>query len=126
MYKRQLGSSASVPYLVDAAERASPEERREWLILTALILALRQSERNPEPPAWLAEQLTASEPRLLALALAALAEPGEEDESTLAALLGAVAVAKGHSPLGRVLLDWQPEGLCGSCGETVMLAGYEP
>lgn len=119
-----LGSYASLPYLLDAAENAEPEDRTDWILLSALILALRHTERNPEPPAWLREQLAESETRLLPLALSALTATDDLDEDTLAGLLGAVAVARGQAPLGRVLLDWQPEGICEACGETVTVAGY--
>ena len=118
-----LGSYASLPYLLDAAENATAQDQVEWIALSALILALRHAERNPQPPPWLAEQIRHSEDRLLRIALAALAQKEERNESSLAVLLGAVAVAQGQARLGNVLLDWQEDGLCMSCGE-VSIPGY--
>ena len=119
------GSYAALPYLLDVAKAQAPAERGELLGLAALVLALSEADRNPDPPIWMAAQMEKDRQRLGKLALATLGALAEADETTVSGLLGCVAVAKGQASLGHLLLDWQEEWHCSECGAEMVPEEYE-
>ncbi|HSY52709.1 MAG TPA: hypothetical protein VLC46_28170 [Thermoanaerobaculia bacterium] len=68
-----------------------------------MIEASRQSRHNPAIPDWLQDSYKAAWQELLEMGLEQLRV--ETDETTTRAILGAVALAKGLSRLGRLLSD---------------------
>ncbi|UQN06541.1 hypothetical protein [Deinococcus sp. QL22] len=115
-------SYASLPHLVADAVRVPAPGRVGHLHLAATIVALGQAERSPAVPKDLQEGFDAAVQRLGELALDGLGAAAALSEEELSVLLGTLAVARGQSSLGNLLLQWTSELECGECGAPTPLS----
>ena len=103
-----IASYAAVPQLVRIhRERDVPEWRTYALIGT--IETCRRNGGGPSLPDWLGTEYDAAWARVVPLACRDL--PRTSDGTTVRAILGAVAIAKGVRPLGDLILEFAGEEL---------------
>jgi hypothetical protein len=95
-------SYAALPHIVRIARSRSFTDWNAYAI-ASVIEASRQSGHNPAIPDWLQDSYKAAWQELLEMGLEQLKV--ETDETTTRAMLGAVALARGLSRLGRLLSD---------------------
>jgi len=107
-------SYAAVPHLVEIVV-ARPERPWSFFLLAGTIELERESEDNPELPEWLEESYASAWETLFELARDELA--GAADPLTLRCLLATIAIAKGDSLRGRLLMDHDDEELEEMLGE---------
>jgi hypothetical protein len=103
-----VASYASVPQLVHIhRDRDVPEWQTYALIGT--IETCRRQRKNPSLPEWLTAEYQAAWDAIVPLACRDL--PRATDETTVRAIIGAVAIAKGLRPLGDLILNFTGDEL---------------
>ncbi len=101
-----LASYAAVPPLIQIhRERNVPAWQTYGLVGT--IELYRHVGRNPKLPDWLAAEYLSAWGEIIPLATRDL--PRTDDQTTVSAILGALAIAKGLKPLGEIMLDFTVE-----------------
>ena len=101
-------SYAVVPHLI-AIHRERDVPDWQMYAIIACIEQCRTERRNPPLPEWLKDSYWAAWRDVTALGCRDLART--DDETTVRAILGAIAYAKGLRPIGEVLTDFTADEL---------------
>jgi len=107
-------SYAAIPQLVKIVQDR-PERPWSFFLLAGTIELDRESADNPVLPEWLEESYSSAWEKLFEIARDELA--GAADPLTLRCLLATIAIAKGDSLRGRVLMDHDDDELEEMLGE---------
>jgi hypothetical protein len=117
-------SYAAVPHIVANATLRPPEERREFVLLVALIEVWRYRSDSPEIPSDLEQDYFSAleEMRLLICECLRLKLKNEDDAKVL---LGGLAVVDGLHDFGMATIELPEPNACPNCGTYVSPLGYK-
>ena len=103
-----LASYASVPELVRVHRQRDVADWNTYALI-GCIETCRGQRNNPSIPPWLEAEYRAAWEQVVPLACRDLARAA--DETTVRAIIGAAALAKGIRPLGELILDFTADEL---------------
>jgi len=116
-------SYAAVPHIVVLGSEKPISERADLILISAEIEARRHVKKAPEIPADLKGSYEEAIRAGVSLVMSCMEREWPEDEYR--ALLGALAIFRGHVALGNMLLDFDGDCQCPNCDAVFPPLGYD-
>jgi hypothetical protein len=116
-------SYAAVPHFVALGSKRPISEKMDFLLIVAKIEATRHAKKSPAIPADLKRSYEDAIQAGVPLVMNCMEQNWPEDEYR--ALLGALAIFRGHVALGDMLLDFDGDCQCPNCEAVFPPLGYD-
>lgn len=116
-------SYAALPHIISAAQKRTPREQAEYLVLAGSIEEGRHRPQAPQVPTDLDESYREAVSIALELALAAIRLEGSSE--WIGGLLQALAAFKGEPRLAAAIAALEPTIICPKCDAAFTTPGFD-